>query len=124
MTVELDSTPPPPPLSSPSNLLVRGRYQTLSHALWARQQQQRAQIDEEITRVMRPPQSAAPSTSQTVQVAPPEPALHTLSPMSMNACTAAHDGAGGGGRVKVTVTVTRCKDSAAAAGAESAAQAP
>ncbi len=97
------------------------RYQLLSHALWARQQQQRAQIDEEITRVLKPPQSTVPAASGP-HLAPPA-SLLAPPPGSMKPLVPRNDAGGGGegAKVKVRVMVTRFKDGEAAGDAAPAA---
>jgi hypothetical protein len=88
----------------------------LSHSLWARQQQQRAQIDDEIARVMRPPHTASAPDSlsrQELHDSLSRQDVHTehaLAAGALKPLAAGVDGGGGGGKVKVTVTVTRPRD--------------
>ncbi len=89
-----DDTPPP---NLVADIPFRLSYQSFSHSLWSRQQQQRAQIDEEITRVMRPPLATASSEAATLQSPLPAASRLMARPASSDA----------GGTVKVKVAITR-----------------
>jgi hypothetical protein len=92
------------------------RYQSLSHSLWARQQQQRAHIDREISRVIGEPQSATQPPrgareQSNVELAPE----CSLSPRSSKPLAPVANAEAGMSTVQVRVKFRRGRHSDAAA---------